>query len=253
MKAWVSCSLTKTIIKNGGGNIKVSQNGLNLIKEFEGCRLTAYKPVPWEKMYTIGWGHYGVTAGTVWTQAQADSQLEIDVNNKYAPMVDAYVKGKANQNEFDALVSLAYNCGNVFVADCWAPFSHSYVAGMIPKYRNAGGQVLQGLVRRRQSELNLFNKPVTGGSSSNSNQNVNNNNKGGDIQMYLIKGLDGAGKEKHWYVSDGVSVRHIRTTRMLDNYRNKYGALNLRIDTMYCSEIVKEFGRDIDMNTGEFK
>ena len=63
---------------------------MNLIKEFEGCRLTAYKPVPWEQMYTIGWGYYGVTAGTVWTQAQADSQLEIDINNKYAPMVDAY-------------------------------------------------------------------------------------------------------------------------------------------------------------------
>lgn len=230
----------------GGGNIKVSQNGLNLIKQFEGCRLTAYKPVPWEQMYTIGWGHYGVTAGTVWTQAQADSQLEIDVNNKYAPMVDAYVKGKANQNEFDALVSLAYNCGNVFVADGWASFSHAYCAGMIPKYRNAGGQVLQGLVRRRQAELDLFNKPVSGGLSS-------NNQTGGDIQMYLIEGLDNAGKTKHWYVSDGVSCRHIRTTRMLRNYQNEFAKLNLRTDRMYIKEIADEFGRAIDMNTGEFK
>ena len=85
--------------------------------------MTAYKPVPWEKMYTIGWGHYGVTAGTTWTQSQADSQLEIDLNNEYAPMVDAYVKGKANQNEFDGLVSLAYSCCSVFVADGWAEFS----------------------------------------------------------------------------------------------------------------------------------
>lgn len=218
-----------------------------MIKEFEGCRLTAYKPVPWEQMYTIGWGHYGVTAGTVWTQAQADSQLEIDINNKYAPMVDAYTKGKANQNEFDALVSLAYNCGNVFVADGWAPFSHAYCASMIPKYRNAGGQVLQGLVRRRQAELDLFNKPV----SNSSNQN--NQTKGEQIQMYLIKGLDNAGKEKHWYVSDGVSVRHVRTPRMLRNYKNEFGKLNLPIDTMYISEIAQEFGRAIDMNTGEFK
>lgn len=230
----------------GGGNIKISQNGLNLIKEFEGCRLTAYKPVPWEKMYTIGWGHYGVTAGTTWTQAQADSQLEIDLNNKYAPMVDAYTKGKANQNEFDALVSLAYNCGNVFVADGWAPFSHAYVAGMIPKYRNAGGQVLQGLVRRRQAELNLFNKPVTNSS------NQNNQTKG-EVKMYLIKGLDNSGKVRHWYVSDGVSVRHIRTTRMLENYQNKWAKLNLPVDTMYCAEIAKEFGKNIDINTGEFK
>ena len=232
---------------NGGIIIKISQNGMNLIKEFEGCRLTAYKPVPWEQMYTIGWGHYGVTAETTWTQEQADSQLETDLNNKYAPIVDAYTKGKANQNEFDALVSLAYNCGNVFVADSWAPFSHDYVAGMIPKYRNAGGQVLQGLVRRRQAELDLFNKPVTNSS------NQNNQTKGEEIQMYLIEGLDNSGKTKHWYVSDGVSVRHVRTTRMLRNYQNEFGKLNLRADRMYISEIAQEFGRAIDMNTGEFK
>ncbi|WP_419178217.1 lysozyme [Bacillus altitudinis] len=219
---------------------------MNLIKEFEGCRLTAYKPVPWEQMYTIGWGYYGVTAGTTWTQAQADSQLEIDINNKYAPMVDAYVKGKANQNEFDALVSLAYNCGNVFIADGWAEFSHAYVASMIPKYCNAGGQVLQGLVRRRQAELDLFNKQITG----NSNQN---NQTGGIIKMYLIKGLDNSGKEKHWFVSDGVSVRHVRTPRMLRNYKNEFGKLNLPIDTMYITEIEAEFGRKFDAKTGEFK
>lgn len=208
--------------------------------------MTAYKPVPWEQMYTIGWGHYGVTAGTVWTQAQADSQLEIDVNNKYAPMVDAYTKGKANQNEFDALVSLAYNCGNVFVADGWEQFSHSYCAGMIPKYKNAGGQVLQGLVRRRQAELDLFNTLIL-------NSSISNNSNGGEIQMYLIEGLDNAGKTKHWYVSDGVSVRHVRTTRMLRNYQNEFAKLNLRSDRMYIKEIADEFGRAIDMNTGEFK
>lgn len=218
---------------------------MNLIKEFEGCRLTAYKPVPSEQMYTIGWGHYGVTEGTTWTQAQADSQLEIDINNKYAPMVDAYTKGKANQNEFDALVSLAYNCGNVFVADGWAEFSHAYCAGMIPKYRNAGGQVLQGLVRRRRAELDLFNKPVS--------SNSNNNQIEGEIKMYLIQGLDNNGKLKHWFVSDGVSVRHIRTNRMLQNYLNGFGKLNLRSDTMYISEIEAEFGRKIDMDSGEFK
>ena len=218
---------------------------MNLIKEFEGCRLTAYKPVPSEQMSTIGWGHYGVTEGTTWTQAQADSQLEIDINNKYAPMVDAYTKGKANQNEFDALVSLAYNCGNVFVADGWAEFSHAYCAGMIPKYRNAGGQVLQGLVRRRQAELDLFNKPVS--------SNSNNNQTEGEIKMYLIQGLDNNGKLKHWFVSDGVSVRHIRTNRMLQNYLNGFGKLNLRSDIMYISEIEAEFGRKIDMDSGEFK
>ena len=141
---------------------------------------------------------------------------------------------------------MAYNCGNVFIADGWAEFSHAYVASMIPKYCNAGGQVLQGLVRRRQAELDLFNKPVTG----NSNQN---NQTGGIIKMYLIKGLDNSGKEKHWFVSDGVSVRHVRTPRMLRNYKNEFGKLNLPIDTMYITEIEAEFGRKFDAKTGEFK
>lgn len=192
-------------------------------------------------MYTIGWGHYGVPAGVTWTQEQADKQLVEDLNSRYVPMVQNYTQNKANQNEFDALVSLAYNCGNVFVADGWKPFSHEYVAGMLPKYNKAGGKTLEGLVRRRKAELDLFNKPVDKVTAK------------GDVKMYLIKGLDNAGKEKHWYVSDGVSVRHIRTTRMLENYQNKWGALNLRTDTMYVAEIEKEFGRAIDMKTGEFK
>ena len=116
---------------------------------------------------------------------------------------------------------------------------------MIPKYRNAGGQVLQGLVRRRQAELDLFNKPVS--------SNSNNNQTEGEIKMYLIQGLDNNGKLKHWFVSDGVSVRHIRTNRMLQNYLNGFGKLNLRSDIMYISEIEAEFGRKIDMDSGEFK
>ncbi|WP_143767420.1 lysozyme, partial [Paenibacillus odorifer] len=56
---------------------KISQVGISLIKSFEGCRLTAYKPVPTETYWTIGWGHYGpdVKAGMTITQAQADSML----------------------------------------------------------------------------------------------------------------------------------------------------------------------------------
>ena len=53
--------------------------GLALIKRFEGCRLTAYKPVPTEKYWTIGWGHYGpdVCQGDRITQVKADAMLAI--------------------------------------------------------------------------------------------------------------------------------------------------------------------------------
>ncbi|WP_433921548.1 lysozyme [Paenibacillus taichungensis] len=96
---------------------KISQVGINLIKSFEGCRLKAYKPVPTETYYTIGWGHYGpdVREGMTITQEKADSMLvadlanyEGDVNNpSYVPVI-----AQLNQNQFDTLVSFTYNCGN---------------------------------------------------------------------------------------------------------------------------------------------
>lgn len=94
------------------------------------------------------------------------------------------------------------------------------------------------------------NSSTSDQTQTNSNQN---NQTGGIIKMYLIQGLDNSGKVKHWYVSDGVSVRHIRTMRMLENYQNKWAKLNLPVDTMYCAEIEKEFGRKIDMASGEVK
>ena len=91
--------------------MKISQNGINLIKQFEGCRLTAYKPVPTEKYYTIGYGHYGadVAPGMKITQAQADAFLLSDLQ-KFENAVNA-TGLKLNQNQFDALVSFTYNCG----------------------------------------------------------------------------------------------------------------------------------------------
>ncbi|MGL5719012.1 MAG: hypothetical protein ACRCX2_38770 [Paraclostridium sp.] len=65
----------------------------------------------------------------------------------------------------------------------------------------------------------------------------------GDIRMYLIQIVDTNTKYKgRWYISDGVSCRYVRTPRMLANYQNQYGKLNLRVDRMYSSELFKEFG-----------
>ena len=58
----------------------IGEAGLALIKNWEGCRLTAYKPVATEIYWTIGWGHYGpdVKEGQTITQAEADRLLVID-------------------------------------------------------------------------------------------------------------------------------------------------------------------------------
>ncbi|MEK4882317.1 lysozyme [Paenibacillus sp. FSL R5-0908] len=144
---------------------KISQVGISLIKSFEGCRLTAYKPVPTETYWTIGWGHYGpdVKAGMTITQAQADSMLISDLT-KYESYVNdpdyVPVTAQLNQNQFDALVSFCYNCGNGSLKKLCVGRTITEITQNIAKYNKGGGNVLAGLVRRRKAELDLFNKTV---------------------------------------------------------------------------------------------
>lgn len=145
---------------------KISKEGLSLIKNSEGCRLYAYKPVPTEKYWTIGWGHYGqdVKAGMTITQAKADAMLVEDLA-KY----EAYVNDKAcvpvtdqlTQSQFDALVSFCYNCGAGNLKALCKDRTVAQIAASITKYDKAGGRVLAGLTRRRAAELALYNKSDT--------------------------------------------------------------------------------------------
>lgn len=142
---------------------KLGSAGLELIKNFEGCRLKAYKPVPTEKYWTIGWGHYGpdVTEGMTITQAQADAYLLQDcagsvaaVNNaKYCP-----ITASLTQNQFDALVSFTFNCGAGNLQTLCAGRTVEQIAEKILLYNKGGGNVLPGLVRRRKAEQELFLK-----------------------------------------------------------------------------------------------
>ena len=138
--------------------MKTGQAGIALIKSFEGCKLVAYKPVPTEKEYTIGWGHYGVKAGTKWTQQQADEQLIKDLV-KYENHVNA-LKRTFNQNEFDALVSFCYNCGQGNLQSLCKNRSNKQIAEAILKYNKAGGKELAGLTKRRKAERELFIKVI---------------------------------------------------------------------------------------------
>ncbi|MUG25405.1 glycoside hydrolase family protein [Paenibacillus macerans] len=141
---------------------KISQAGIRLIQNFEGCRLKAYKPVATEKYWTIGWGHYGpdVHEGMTITQSQADEMLVKDMAKYEAYVNDpSYVPVTAqlNQNQFDALVSFCYNCGAGNLKKLCAGRTIAQIAANITKYNKAGGNVLKGLVSRREAELKLFN------------------------------------------------------------------------------------------------
>lgn len=142
--------------------MKISDRGIALIKKFEGCKLTAYKPVPTEKYWTIGYGHYGpdVIPGSVITQYQADLYLLLDLQ-KFEAKVEKYnAKYHWTQNEFDSLVSFAYNIGSIDQLTNNGKRSKSEISMKIPAYNKAGGKVLSGLTKRRNAEQALFNESL---------------------------------------------------------------------------------------------
>lgn len=140
--------------------MKTSENGLNLIKKFEGCRLTAYKAVNTEKYYTIGYGHYGadVHAGMTISEAQADEYLKSDVSGAESTVSAYDGTYHWNQNQFDALVSFTYNCGagNLKTLLDNGRRSIAEISAKITAYNKSGGKVLNGLVTRRAEEKALF-------------------------------------------------------------------------------------------------
>lgn len=138
--------------------MKISKNGIQLIKSFEGCRLKAYKPVSTERYYTIGYGHYGVdvTKNMQITEDQAEQLLVKDLS-KFENHVNFYLKYyEFTQNQFDALVSFAFNIGSINQLTASGTRTLKQISNMMPAYTKAGGRVLQGLVRRREAEKKLF-------------------------------------------------------------------------------------------------
>lgn len=133
-------------------------NGINLIKKFEGLKLTAYK-CP-SGVWTIGWGHTaGVKEGDVITQEQAE-QLFLKDMKIYESHVNKLVAHKLNQNQFDALVSFCYNCGAGNLQKLTKNKTLEQIGQNILLYNKSRGKVLNGLVRRRNEEQKLFLTPV---------------------------------------------------------------------------------------------
>ena len=145
--------------------MRISNKGIELIKQFEGCRLKAYKDpagVP-----TIAYGHTaGVKMGDTITQEQADELLRDDLviyEGKVAKYDDKY---HWNQNQFDALVSFAYNIGSIDQLTSNGRRAIKTISDKILEYNKAGGKKLEGLVRRRKAEKALFDEAVEGDSSA---------------------------------------------------------------------------------------
>ena len=140
----------------------VSDEGINLIKQFEGLRLEAYKPVPTEKFYTIGFGHYGpdVSPKAKITEEKAEKLLREDIKTIEKRLNDMRIN--FIQRQFDALVSWIYNLGignfncSTMRQNIIADFADIKITDELVRWVKAGGKPLLGLKRRRVAEANMF-------------------------------------------------------------------------------------------------
>jgi lysozyme len=139
--------------------MKISNNGLNLIKHFEGMELEAYKcPAG---VWTIGYGHIKTAVeGMTITEAEANEML-IEEMVEYENYIINAVDVDLTQNQFDAMVSWVYNLGsgNLRTSTLLKVLNSGDYAGVpeqMLRWNKAGGKVLEGLTRRRQAEADLF-------------------------------------------------------------------------------------------------
>lgn len=135
--------------------MNISKKGLDIIKKYEGLRLTAYKcPAG---VWTIGYGHTkGVSNGMVITQAQADKFLLEDIAFAEKNVNSFNSKYFWTQNEYDALVSFAFNVGSINQLTANGTRDKKTIGDKILLYNKAGGNVLKGLARRREEEHALY-------------------------------------------------------------------------------------------------
>jgi lysozyme len=142
----------------------INNVGLTLIKTFEGCKLTAYQDVA--GIWTIGYGHIrGVTAGMVFTQDQADQALMSDLLGTETAVDNDLTGVDTTDNQFAAMVALAYNIGvgtfatssvlrdhragqTAAAADAFLLWDEARIGGTL--------QAVPGLTRRRNAERTLY-------------------------------------------------------------------------------------------------
>lgn len=147
---------------NVRNNYTTSTRMVEIIKTYEGFSPRAIK-LSGEDEYTIGYGHYGsdVHAGDTITEAEATELLERDLK-VFESAVRSAVKVEITQSQFDALVSLSYNIGTGAFADSDTVKALNegkvgHAAVDIPSWRRGMGyQILPGLEKRRQTELEFF-------------------------------------------------------------------------------------------------
>jgi len=139
--------------------MNISKEGLALIKKFEGCELKAYRCPA--NVLTIGYGvTKGVTEDMEITQQEANEMLAGELI-EYTEYINNMVKVALNQSQFDALTAWIYNLGPTNFKDSTLlrvlnEGRYNEVPQEIKRWNKANGQVLNGLIKRREAEALLF-------------------------------------------------------------------------------------------------
>lgn len=145
--------------------MQINQSTVDLVKRFEGLELVAYRDAV--GVLTIGYGYTngagfgpGVSAGDVWTESQAEAMLARGLE-VFASQIRPLFRRTPTENEFGAMLSLAYNIGvRAFErSTCLRRFNGGDVDGAadaLTWFNKAGGKVLRGLTRRRAAERDMF-------------------------------------------------------------------------------------------------
>ncbi len=154
----------------------VSSHAIAHIQKFEGLRTTAYKPVPTEEGWTIGYGHHSpeVYQGMVCTEAEAEMYLKADLA-KFEHQIESALNVEeieVTQGMFDALVCLLFNLKGIYKNGkqltaletlmswkLWKKMKAGDKEGAAKEFldvNKSGGVVLKGLTRRREAEARLF-------------------------------------------------------------------------------------------------
>jgi lysozyme len=145
--------------------MEVNKAGRDLIKQFEGCKLKAYKcPAG---LWTISWGltfypdGTKVKEGDVITQQEAEDYFNAIVDD-FAKGVNVLVKSNVTANNFSAIVSFAFNVGmgnfrrSTLLRKVNANPKDPSIRTEFMKWTRANNVVLKGLVRRREAEAKLY-------------------------------------------------------------------------------------------------
>jgi lysozyme len=149
--------------------MQLTKKGLDIIKEFEGLRLESYL-CPAD-VWTIGYGNTFYESGRPVKQGEHISEDKAErmlewVAEDFARNVRGSLKVQLNENQFNSLVSFTYNLGignlrrSTLLKKVNANPGDPTIFNEFLKWNKAGGKVLNGLVRRRQAEANLYYEPI---------------------------------------------------------------------------------------------